>query len=269
MAYSDRHVIKSVNPSIERGITTHCGETYDNSLLHSSRYLTDDPVRDGAVLCSKCSTKAFAAILKKEPNGFTLGERTDQSKTIGYSSFRSVYPVYDATGDLVAYIAIKSGWGGSWNIYPLESRLTLRAAREGAETQDPAMSKEPAKRTRYLSDGAPLVVAHSTYTSKEHALTAVPAALANGHIKSRTTIIAEEQAARKRWMDDQAEREREAVEREVERVENKRIRDEKIAHITEAFTAMCRTDSKLSNFERDAVATAAEMLGIKIPDVVL
>jgi hypothetical protein len=224
--------------------------------------------------CPKCQSKKLASQIKENPIPFRLGDRVDMSEDaqnpygVYRWGYKSVYPVIDTRiladdveDKVVAFVVVESGWGKKWEVRPWERTTSAR----DEKARPPKLSSEPIEYTKpseTIGDhtyGGYKTKAHCL-ASKEAALLLIPVMDEQGILKTRQSLIAQDQE----WLDGmkarEAERERESQERHARRLaeaaERQTKREALLADIREALN-----DASLSNFNRDVMFRVAREAG--------
>jgi hypothetical protein len=265
MAY---HIAITMSDPERRGTYgTLCGTV----VLRES--LTDGTAKHA---CPKCSAKFMAKYLQENPNGYRLGEREPKNQPGGLGTdcyFKSLYPILTDDGELVGAVAIRGGFDQKWAIYPLTTGLVFGFSRR--DTGDgpippPTLGGRSANITAYIDrkDDTPYAYESKAddYPSKERALMDVPVLIEDGHLKSVSTILAEDMVSRTQYL---AERTAQAAEREVilaDIATRKAQREADLETIQIAFGDLLhRPDRGLTNYEKGALSKAASLLGVALP----
>ena len=102
-------------------VTAWCGD-YTTSYVdeHSSTYGYQ---KHAVNACSKCAKKYWTQYNKDNKVPYTFGDNvagqvaTDSPVYKSFRYYKSSYPVLNAEGDTVAYVAINNGWGCSWELH--------------------------------------------------------------------------------------------------------------------------------------------------------
>lgn len=224
--------------------------------------------------CPGCSSAYFADYLKREPNGYSLEKITPPKEYSGPGVFgfkaygwKSAWAVRAADGDLVAFIAMETGYGQRWNIYGLHSNLDEAT---GAVSFERGYFATHLKRWRdnngvQAPTDKPYEGEAKNWNSKERALAEIPFMVADGFLKPASQLAAERvelwaerlvQAA-----DRLEERMRLDEEREAHRLAKAAQDDAERAHMTEALSALLET---ATNYQREGLYLAAKRLGIEL-----
>jgi hypothetical protein len=233
--------------------------------------------------CPKCSARFYASIT--EP-GWTLekidtGDFSYRSEENPYclpASWKSIY-LAKKDGERAGMIMIDNGWGQQWEVRKLAPRMSgdgnvkisVRGNVEYLSHHFDRLGKRTPE-TPWLSDGQihpPPKFDAKRFNSKEQALFYLSQSLADGLVmaekqlaeESRRLVTAQAERLAQKAIDD-AERitRREQMARDRE-AQAKRDADE-LDLIAIAFAELVTGDT-LTNFQRDALLTAARRLGIE------
>lgn len=218
-------------------------------------------------------------------------------------TWKSVYPVYDKSyliddrdspQAIVAFICIESGWGKNWQVHGWKAanvrisdvdrddfdptpvfdsgvaqKFSYDLDRSG--DVDPVLWGEGGAPRTYTSGGVERRMTSDAkgYGSKEYALlNIIPNMVRDGALKTYNDRLDEATGYRAAERERQAERAREAAERQVIRDQQMAAKQSELEHIKEALMDLV-SDGRdgISNYEREGLFLAAKQLGIDLTAV--
>lgn len=240
---SSQHLIKSGDD--KKGFTAYCGHK-QFSTYQMTRY-------EGAIdMCPKCSSKFYAEKTKTD-FPYRLGERLNLATDSRRHKFKSIYEIIrNADNAVIGFVAIKSGWGNAWYVYPWTATATM-ADVEANDIPSPNMAIHS---VRFKRESETAFEGGGTFASKEQALFAVPTMVTQGKLPSRDEVAADV-AATVRTL--RANLDAQKAHRQHVKAE----RESKMRQIAEEFSGMI-AGGNLTNAQNVALTTAAELLGVKL-----
>lgn len=195
--------------------------------------------------CPKCSKAYWGHKLKREPNGYRVGEN---SEAVASSKWvKSARPVFGPEGRC-GYIVFPKGWGGDWQYLSFDWRITARSAPDEDGKLTPQLS-------HYISR-------HGCFQSLEQALWNMPEAVERyGMYSARWTVERAKQEqvdSVERAAQKKAEDAEHAVRREAWKVKNAAEH----VHMAAALAEMLQ-EGKITNYQREGLLLMANRANVK------